>query len=226
MSIHDQLKNYWFILIAQVLLLFVASFMEHHISLSILFIITLFGIFGSAIKMIWTSTLPRMIAILSAAFALMGGFSGAIPGISAEVYRIGLIICCFSYAAFIFIAILSVGRHVFITDHVTSDRVIGSICVYMLIGMFFAFLYGAIALISHNAFDFDRTTFEHELIGLRDFLYFSYSTLTTIGYGDIVPANPFTKTLACLEGISGSVYLAIMVARLVGMQIVHESRKG
>jgi hypothetical protein len=51
-------------------------------------------------------------------------------------------------------------------------------------------------------------------------LYFSFATLTTLGYGDIVPTSPISRMLASIEAITGQLYLAVLVARLVGMHIV------
>jgi hypothetical protein len=51
--------------------------------------------------------------------------------------------------------------------------------------------------------------------------YFSFITLTTVGYGDIVPHSPAARTLAALEAITGQIYLTVLVARLVGLHIVH-----
>jgi len=58
---------------------------------------------------------------------------------------------------------------------------------------------------------------------MHDLVYYSFVTLTTIGYGDIVPAHPVARSLAMAEGLVGQLYPAILIARLVAMQI--ESRK-
>ena len=55
-------------------------------------------------------------------------------------------------------------------------------------------------------------------------LYYSLVTLTTLGYGDITPLTPFSRTLASMQAVFGQVYLAVLVARLVGMHIAHTSR--
>jgi hypothetical protein len=224
--LHDH--HYGSILAAQVLLLFVAALMVDHIILYILFVLSLLGIFGTIIRTIWgDARWPRVLTIVCGALALVGGFSWIIPGISREAMEIGFAICSFSYALFIFVAILSIGRHVFVTDRVTTNRIIGSICLYLLIGMFFAFVFSGIDRIHPEAFSFEGRGVLPHFEGLRDFLYFSYSTLTTIGYGDMVPARPIPKMLAVIEGMAGPIYLAIMVARLVGMHITqhHQTAK-
>jgi hypothetical protein len=104
-----------------------------------------------------------------------------------------LMVCCVAYAAFILVAIVSIGADVLFRESVTLDCIWGSISVYMFLGMFFAFLFGFLAFFAPEAFN-------HAARGgrlrLNDFLYFSYSTLTTTGYGDITPSHPFVRTLA------------------------------
>jgi len=212
-------KQYWAVLTTLISLLFIAAFMEHHIVLTILFVAALFGILGSLISTIWGSSLLRTLSLAAAALAIVSGFMAFIPGPDETLARALLAVCCFSYAVFILMAILSIGRHVFITDRVTANRIIGSVCIYMLIGMFYAFVYAAMALISRSTFQMNTAGNVHPMVGLRDFFYFSYSTLTTTGFGDMVPTHPISRVVACLEEVSGSVYLVIMVARLVGMHV-------
>ncbi len=56
-------------------------------------------------------------------------------------------------------------------------------------------------------------------------VYYSFVTLTTLGYGDIVPVNPSVRALATLEAITGQLYLTVLVARLVGLHITHSSQR-
>ena len=76
----------------------------------------------------------------------------------------------------------------------------------------------------------DPTAFEQLAVsawaGGTDYVYFSFVTLTTLGYGDITPLTPVAQTLAWLEAVVGQLYLAILVARLVGLHIVHSRGEG
>jgi voltage-gated potassium channel len=211
--------HYIAVLIAQIFLLFVAAVMEHHIILTALFIVALLGIFGTMISTIWGSSLPRTLSLAAAAIAIASGLLALVPGVQPNAARILMVICCFSYAAFIFIAYISIVSHVFVTDRVTANRIIGSICVYMLLGMFFAFVFAAMGLISSSMFDMSNAGETASMVSLRDFIYFSYSTLTTTGFGDMIPTQPISRMVTSIEEVAGSVYLAIMVARLVGMHV-------
>jgi len=57
-----------------------------------------------------------------------------------------------------------------------------------------------------------------------DFLYYSYTTLTTLGYGDIVPVTSQARSVSIVEAIIGVMYLAIIISRLVGLYIVHSPK--
>jgi ion channel len=93
---------------------------------------------------------------------------------------------------------------------VNSRSVAGAICVYMLIGMLFMFLYGALAALDHAPF------FAQGTDGTRPIrLYFSYTTLATLGYGDYTPASNLGHTLAVLEALIGQLYLVTVVAVVV-----------
>lgn len=217
--------HYWSILFAQIFLILLATFMEDHPILYALFALSLLGIFGSVIMAIWKKALLRILALISGVVAVAGGFLWVIPGIPEHIVLGGILDCVFAYALFILIAILSISKNVFVTDRVTADRIVGSICIYLLIGMFFAFIYAALGIMDPASFDLGGET-ASTIENFRDYLYFSYTTLTTTGFGDMVPTRPLSRAISGLESITGSIYLVIMVARLVGMHISQSIRKG
>lgn len=109
------------------------------------------------------------------------------------------------------------------SDH---NTICGAICVYLLIGVVFALLYLTCLEINPHAISFQhfiRADDVHRHERLAQLIYFSMCTLTTVGYGDIVPVARFARTLAWLEAVTGQLYLAILVARLVGLQIANVS---
>lgn len=103
-------------------------------------------------------------------------------------------------------------------DH---NTLCGAICVYLLIGTVFALLYLSCMEIDPTCIRFEQlaptSSNRHER--LSQLIYFSMCTLTTVGFGDITPAARFTRTLCWVEAMSGQLYVAILVARLVGLQI-------
>jgi hypothetical protein len=94
---------------------------------------------------------------------------------------------------------------------VTIHLLLGVLAIYLLIGVTFAFADGAVDRL--GARDFLRGRPD---ASLADFLYFSFSTLTTTGYGDLVPGNDLARSFAILEALTGQIYLVTVVAVLVG----------
>lgn len=111
--------------------------------------------------------------------------------------------------------VLSLGvalRHIFVDRELTANKLMGSLCVYLLIGVGWSILYAFVYLLTPNAFS--------NIQGKSgELLYYSFVTLTTLGYGDIVPVTPVARTLAYLEAIAGQFYLAVLVAGLVGAYV-------
>ena len=107
---------------------------------------------------------------------------------------------------------------VYAPGRITSHRLQGAAVVYLNLATIFAAAFTLIWELSPTAFaNFAPPT--NELGEMATMLYFSLTTLTTTGYGDIVPVDPFARSLANLESVLGQVYLAITVARLVTLEL-------
>lgn len=117
----------------------------------------------------------------------------------------------------LFVVLVIVAVRVFGADVtiVTADRVVGAIVLYLLLGVVWAAAYDLVAMHVAEAFSGVRPTGS----GPQRWLYFSFVTLTTVGYGDIVPVAPAARSLAALEALVGQLYPAIILARLVSLQI-------
>jgi Zn-dependent protease with chaperone function len=126
-------------------------------------------------------------------------------------------------AAFLIYAIIVVLRFVFHSRHVTYDTVCASLCVYLLLGLVWAMIYAILETATPGAFSFTKPVErgDHSAIIAGDtiFLYLSFTTLTTLGYGDAVPTTPISRMLACFEALMGQLYLVVLVSRLVGLEI-------
>jgi hypothetical protein len=95
-------------------------------------------------------------------------------------------------------------------DEVNAHSVTGAVCIYLLFGLLFLFVYSAIALLGSGPF------FAQGTDGTRALrLYFSYVTLATLGYGDYTPAGDLGHTVAVLEALVGQLYLVTVLALLV-----------
>jgi len=115
------------------------------------------------------------------------------------------------------------------SDRSTSERIFGALCAYIFVGMLFALLFSHMAYRDHEAFAISNpaimqaATSEASLIPV--FTYYSFVTLTTLGYGDITPVAEHVRTLAWLEALIGQLYLAVMVAGFVATHISESMRK-
>lgn len=116
------------------------------------------------------------------------------------------------YAGFFLLAIVLMIEKIFSDRKVTLDTIVGGISVFLLIGDLWFLFFETIYLLNPAAF-----TSSAETINSFDLLYFSFTTLTTVGYGDIAPVSPLAKVLTNLEGICGVMYPAILIGRLVGI---------
>ena len=114
-------------------------------------------------------------------------------------------------------AIWLAGKQVFFSGVVDSNRIVGAVCVYLLMGLIWALLYLLIAQTIPGAF-----TGLEQLNWYENFsavAYYSFVTLTTLGYGDITPVAPLARFLAYMEAVAGVFYMAILVASLIGVAI-------
>jgi hypothetical protein len=115
-----------------------------------------------------------------------------------------------------------VTRAVFAPGRVTFHRIIGAVLLYLNIALTFTALFCFIALIVPDAFS-GLKVLQDNLTVASNLIYFSFVTLTSVGYGDIVPVHPLARSLANMEAIIGQLYPATLLARLVTLEI--EGRK-
>jgi hypothetical protein len=115
---------------------------------------------------------------------------------------------------FYLVAIRLVGREVLLTGSVDFNKIVGSIALYFLLGLFFSALYALLLHFSPDALNNIEVT--RPVDEIPNTVYFSFVTLTTLGYGDISPSTPLARFLVIVESVAGMFYLALIVASLVG----------
>jgi len=147
------------------------------------------------------------ISIATIAFII----SFVIGFISLEIVeRLLWIVTLSFFSVFLSLSIILLIKKMFLSNEITFDTIVGGICVYLLLGYLWSIFYMVIFL-------FDQAAFVSNLNEPINFFYFSFTTFTTLGYGDIYPVNKFAKVLTSLEAITGQLYLAVFIARIVGM---------
>ena len=126
----------------------------------------------------------------------------------------------FMLALYVHVIRLMLGR-IFRASHVTLDEIGLALCTYVLLGQLWVLFYAPVVTLDPDAISFNGPLTE---VGQRNALgYFSYVTLTTLGYGDIQPISPLARGLAVVEALTGVLFLAVLISRLVG---TYRSRSG
>ncbi len=114
---------------------------------------------------------------------------------------------------------------------VMLDTVLGGVCVYLLLAVFWVELYALVEALDPGSFrvggkPLPEGAVDRQYASYGPFSYFSLVTISTLGYGDIVPVTPVARMVASLEAVVGQLYLAIFVARLVGLHLAQDRDQG
>jgi hypothetical protein len=109
--------------------------------------------------------------------------------------------------------------HLFRVKEVTADTIMGAACAYFLIGLAWSFMFFLLEFDSPGSFSFPPPKGG----SIEDFIYYSFVTLTTLGFGDITPVSHLARSLTVLEAVLGQLFMATTIAILVGSYL---SRSG
>jgi len=166
----------------------------------------------------------RFLAIVLFAFigtAIILNFAKFYSGITVLLVfdALASFLCCGLLAVIILVLVFKEGR-------ITGRHIQGAIAVYLLLGLMWGFIYYILSLALPGAF-LEAGAIPRDTVGgiNRDLTYFSFVTLTTVGYGDIIAVHPLARMLVILEALIGQLFPAILLAWLVSMQIVHSKDK-
>ncbi|MBC8315731.1 MAG: two pore domain potassium channel family protein [Bacteroidales bacterium] len=128
-----------------------------------------------------------------------------------EYISIGINFCFFTYLTFHFI------RKIAKADNVNLNVIMDAIIGYLMLGIVFSIMVAFIVSVNPALYNFKSVdNVNDEILYFQEYLYYGFITLTTTGYGDIVPLQSFSRSLAILISVTGQLYLTIIVALLVG----------
>jgi hypothetical protein len=156
------------------------------------------------------------------------GIAFVIAGIVFNVLALNLASPVYLYASFaalfgfLLLAISFTLKQIAIATDISPNRLIGAVCVYLLLGVIWAVAYTMLEMISPGSFG-GFTPLQGRGWD-SEWLYFSFVTMTTLGYGDILPVSATARALAYMQAVFGQLYVAILVAGLVSALI--SSRQG
>ena len=222
MKIVSEQNNFVYLLISLVVLLFVGALVTQFPSnwggqvFRVVTVITLFsGVIGLKSSRLWYRTgigftiSVLLIVILSALLDVAG----------LSYFHLLMLTLFYSFLTWL------TARHVLFTGSIDRNRIVGAVCLYLLLGLIWALLYLFIAQAVPGAFrGMDQVVWYQNF---ADATYYSFVTLTTLGYGDITPVAPVARFLVYMEAIVGVFYMAILVASLIGIRIsaMHSGNK-
>lgn len=112
---------------------------------------------------------------------------------------------------------LAILKYIIRAKEVTEDEIYGAICVYLLLGIIFASVYSLAEVLHPGSFYLDPNRDIDRALTWGDLLYYSFVTMMTIGYGDITPLTANARSLSILQAAAGVLFVAITIARLVGI---------
>jgi hypothetical protein len=154
--------------------------------------------------------LIERLATVVVAFAVLGS-TGALIGFGELGSTAGRIVAVLLVALAPIAIVRGVVRGVRTEGAVTMHTMFGVLCVYLLIGMLFAYAYGLVG--DAQSQPFFASGIDPDI---SDYLYFSFATMTTVGYGDLAAATDLGRSVAIAEALTGQIYLVTVVAVIVG----------
>jgi voltage-gated potassium channel len=217
MATHESPRRHLILLIALLLIIVLSPFV-----VTLRHGVTILNIVGAAVLLSATYAVSErrhflaIAVILSATSIITTGLLVAFPSYWLVLVSHGSLVVLIGFFAFTILG------YVVRSGKITSDKIYGAICVYLLFGYAWTFAYALLDELQPGSFaasnEIGRSDYVARVMQLR---YFSFMTLTTVGYGDVVPLSPVARTMAMLEAVMGQFYLVALIGRLVGVHIVH-----
>ncbi|MGD9403105.1 MAG: potassium channel family protein [bacterium] len=149
--------------------------------------------------------IPWVTATFSGLFAEAGGYVDITAGVFGTM--------------FLFYITSVILQNVIRSRQVTVDTISGAIAAYLLLGILWAGAYRLLDVVQPGSFAGQTRAISQPGAEVPNYVYFSFTTLTTLGYGDITPATPPAKVIAILEAVTGPLYITILISQLVSKYV-------
>ncbi|MBT8120025.1 MAG: potassium channel family protein [Gammaproteobacteria bacterium] len=219
MGLVSEKNNFMYLTVGIILLLFVGALVDqfpgplgYHLVQAFSVINIIIGLFGFKSGGSWFFSRTGIFVL-----AIVAVVTGIVLDV-LELYYIHLLLLFIFYLWATWVA----AKQVLFAGPVDGNKIVGAICIYLLMGMIWTMMYLFIAQAIPGAFNGLEQVVWYD--NFADVAYYSYVTLTTLGYGDISPVAPIARFLVYMEAVVGVFYMAILVASLIGVSI-NESQK-
>jgi len=199
------------LLIFIIAMLILGPLVEEFVKLSILMDILWSAIFVSAIYAVSPKKRHIVIAVLLALPML-----GSIWTKYFVQNKALLVVGSLCGAAFFLFAIIQMLIFIYGQKEVTRDLIVGAAVVYLFMALMWTFIFVVVETLHPGSFNLPEGV---NIEATRQFVYYSFVTLTTLGYGDITPITSLARSLCVLEAVIGQLYLVVQVAWLVGVHV-------
>lgn len=223
-----QRDRFLFLLLSIILLLVVLPLMPRNWLLIFIFELMMNLIFITAVFVSQETQQYKRAAIWLVSLAIGLGWLGRLTDylgnhILARLLDIPGLLFHLIFLGFMILTMLKI---ILTGKHVTLHLINGALCIYLLIGLFFSQVY-ILLLTFSNAFVRNGVsmTFGDNLSNGLWLMYYSFITLATVGYGDITPVTHLASMLSAIEAITGQLFLAVIVARMVSLYVLHADTK-
>lgn len=193
------------------------------LSIALLFDLMLLSAVNAVCQTRKTMIVAISVAVPTAIFSVMSILVRSTTT-NETVYVIVYVVNNLLAVVFVTLVIILVLDFLFRTRRVDANMICASLCVYFLMGIVWASLYSLCEVFQPESFVYAyKDNLDMAFLGEKSLIpiYYSFVTLTTLGYGDMVPVSPPARILAILEAVVGQIYLTVLVARLVGLHIAH-----
>ena len=214
-------NNFMYLTVGIVLLLFISALVDQfpgplgtHLVQAFSVINIAIGIYGfkTSYKFFGTSiTLVLAVAVIVFLSVILE---------ELKLYYLHLFILFIFYVWAIYLAM----KQILFSGVVDANKIVGAICIYLLMGLIWALMYLFLAQAIPGAFNGLEQLVWYD--NFANVAYYSFVTLTTLGYGDISPVIPIARFLVYMEAVVGVFYMAILVASLIGVSISSSHKSG
>lgn len=213
--------NFTYLLIALIFLLFSSAFVDQFFARSFL---------GQLLVLVMT-VMTMAIAVLSTRSSRFAFKSCLLLVLCTGINSVLINVLNFSQLTYLHLLFMLVffvftlkiaAEQALFSGKITANNIVGSICIFLLLGLIWTTLYLLLAEFTADSFSgLEGASWQDHF---PDLIYFSYVTLTTLGFGDVLPTSPIARFLVYMEAIVGVFYMAIVVSSLVGSALNNKSK--